>query len=61
MIISLYFNDGSCIHPNGITGLEIENGCITLVKWSYKIKKDNIVSVSRELIEGKETIEKFFD
>lgn len=30
---SMYFNDGSCIHPNGITCLEIENGTISLIKW----------------------------
>jgi UDP-2,3-diacylglucosamine pyrophosphatase LpxH len=29
-----YFNAGSCVFPGVITGLEIQNGEITLVKWS---------------------------
>lgn len=28
-----YFNDGSCVHPNSIIGIEIENLEISLVKW----------------------------
>lgn len=28
-----YFNDGSCVHPRCITGVEIKNGEIELVKW----------------------------
>ena len=57
---SLYFNDGSCIHPNGITCLEINNGKITLVKWIFKIKQDNVISVGRVEIEGNEPIDNFF-
>ena len=57
---SLYFNDGSCIHPNGITCLEIEKGNITLVKWEYKVSKDNLISVKRIVLEGKEPILNFF-
>ncbi len=33
-----YFNAGSCVYPGYITGLEIENGEITLVKWSAQSK-----------------------
>ena len=57
---SLYFNDGSCIHPNGITCLEIENGNISLVKWKLKLRKDGIISAGREVIEGPEKIISFF-
>ena len=32
---SCYFNDGSCVHPRCITALEIADGNITLVKWSW--------------------------
>ena len=28
-----YFNSGSCVHPRAITGIEIQNGTIALVKW----------------------------
>lgn len=58
---SLYFNDGSCIHPNGITCIEIENGNITLVKWEFKIKDNELISVGRTIIAGSEAIVNFFD
>lgn len=48
---SLYFNDGSCIHPNGITSLEIENGNITLVKWEFKLNKGELISVKRKVLD----------
>ncbi len=43
-----YFNDGSCVHPNCITAMEIENAEITLVKWDIKTKEDRSVYVDRE-------------
>lgn len=56
----LYFNDGSCIHPNGITCIEIENGKITLVKWFFHINEDNLMTVDREIIEGDVPLLEFF-
>lgn len=50
---SPYFNTGSCVHPTGITGIEIENRCITLVKWSLGTRDDQSVYVKREVL-GKE-------
>ncbi|MCB7302834.1 metallophosphoesterase family protein [Bariatricus massiliensis] len=47
-----YFNTGSCVHPRCITGIEIENNHITLVKWSVKARKDRTLSVEREVLEG---------
>ena len=47
---SLYFNDGSCIHPYSITGIEIENGLITLVKWDMITKEDGCLFVHRDPI-----------
>lgn len=57
---SLYFNDGSCIHPNGITCLEIQKGNITLVRWEFKINKNKILLVNRKVLEGSEPIINFF-
>lgn len=57
---SLYFNDGSCIHPNGVTGLEIENGNITLVRWEFNVTKDDLISVERKILDGNEPIINFF-
>ena len=31
-----YFNTGSCLYAGYITGLEIQNGNMTLVKWSTR-------------------------
>ena len=56
---SLYFNDGSCVHPNGITCIEIENGQISLVKWI--LFYDGVKFVGKRIyLEKTEDIEKFF-
>ena len=47
---SPYFNTGSCVHPAGITGIEIENRCITLVKWSLSTRGEQTVYVKREVL-----------
>jgi predicted phosphodiesterase len=47
---NLYFNDGSCVHPTSITGLEIINSEITLVKWSVKTTEDMRLYVNRQEI-----------
>ncbi len=57
---SLYFNDGTAIHPNGITCIEIVSGKITLVKWDFKIEKDNLVAIRREVIGSSENISDYF-
>lgn len=57
---SMYFNDGACIHPDGISCLEIENGKLTLVKWFYQIKENKLV-VERKKVMKEENIEKFFN
>lgn len=46
---SPYFNTGSCVHPAGITGIEIENRCVTLVKWTLGTNSDRTVLVEREI------------
>lgn len=57
---SLYFNDGSCVHPRCITALEIENGYITLVKWAEMTRKDRSLYVGREILEGPVKIQEYF-
>ena len=57
---SLYFNDGACIHPNGVSCLEIENGKITLVKWKFKLSKNNLISIGRFVIDGEIPINDFY-
>lgn len=45
-----YMNTGSCVHPDCITCLEIENGTVSLVKWFFSVKKDRTLYVAREIL-----------
>jgi predicted phosphodiesterase len=47
-----FFNDGSCVHPRSITGLEIENGEISLIKWQIDTNDDGVLQIVRVLLEG---------
>ncbi|MFZ7121864.1 MAG: metallophosphoesterase [Eubacteriaceae bacterium] len=55
-----YFNDGSCVHPRCITGIEIEYGLITLVKWTIKTKSDGTLFVSRVVLAGPRELKNYF-
>ncbi|MRI01836.1 serine/threonine protein phosphatase [Kriegella sp. EG-1] len=46
------FNDGSCVHPRSITGIEIENGQISLIKWQIASTEDGTLKIIRILLEG---------
>lgn len=48
----LYINTGSCVHPSGITAIEIENGEMTLVKWRMSTRQDMTLFVERSVITG---------
>ncbi|MEO1009747.1 MAG: metallophosphoesterase [Bacteroidota bacterium] len=47
-----YFNDGSCVHPRSITGIEIEKGEITLIKWQIATQEDGTLQIVRIVLEG---------
>lgn len=52
-----YFNSGSCVHPRCITGLEIQNGAISLVKWDLApelnaITGGGILTIQRTVLAG---------
>ena len=49
---ALYFNDGSCVHPRSITGIEISDGHISLIKWSVMVDDNQTLYVGRSLLEG---------
>lgn len=46
-----YFNDGSCVHPRNITGIEIVEGTIALVKWFIDTKDDGTLQIVKEYME----------
>ncbi|WCC42612.1 metallophosphoesterase [Tenacibaculum finnmarkense] len=54
-----HFNDGSCVHPRCITGLEIENDAITLVKWFVITSKNGTMKISKAILEGPEPISQY--
>ncbi|TVZ52940.1 metallophosphoesterase [Dokdonia sp. Hel_I_53] len=54
-----FFNDGSCVHPRSITGIEIENGCISLIKWKIATATNGTLRVVRIILEGPEKLESY--
>ena len=54
-----FFNDGSCVHPRSITGLEIEDGNISLIKWQISTSDGGTLKVIRILLEGPQKIEDY--
>jgi hypothetical protein len=55
-----YFNDGSCVHPHCITGLEIAGGKISLIKWYVNIKDNGALFIDKEVLDGPEKITSYF-
>ncbi|UCE93787.1 MAG: metallophosphoesterase family protein [Flavobacteriaceae bacterium] len=56
------FNDGSCVHPNSIIGIEIQNFSISLVKWHYQDSKGNSEKdkpIIQTILEGPVSLEKY--
>ncbi|MDO4170853.1 MAG: metallophosphoesterase family protein [Lachnospiraceae bacterium] len=47
---SPYFNTGSCVSPSGITCIEVEKRCMTLVKWSMGSKENLRLYVKRDVL-----------
>lgn len=48
----LYVNAGSCVHPKGITAIEIEDMQMNLVKWHMDAREDGTLFVKRETLES---------
>lgn len=55
-----YFNDGSCVHYFSITGIEIVEGKIMLIKWYTNTRKDGTLYVEREIIAGPRNLKDYF-
>jgi UDP-2,3-diacylglucosamine pyrophosphatase LpxH len=56
-----YFNDGSCVHRQFITALEIEKGAISLVRWINKTKADGTIYVGRDVLAGPQKLNGYFN
>lgn len=55
-----YFNDGCCIHPRDITGIEIDQGEIQLIEWSVLADDDGLLRVCREVMKGPRKVAELF-
>lgn len=56
-----FFNDGSCVHPRSITGIEIEKGSISLIKWQIATTETGILKVIRVLLEGPQKLKDYME
>lgn len=57
----LYFNDGCCTLHMHITGIEILDGSMSLIKWQVKTKTDRTLYVEKEILYGPISLEKYFN
>ena len=55
----LYFNDGCCVFPSAITTLEINSGCISLIKWKIEVDDKNSLYIKKSITGGPEKIEDY--
>lgn len=46
------FNDGSCVHPRSIIGIEIEDFHISLVRWVHDPENKNDNGITKTVLEG---------
>ncbi len=57
----LHFNTGSCVHPRCITGIEIHDGQIELVKWWVRPDDESgVLCVTKETKAGPKRLRDFF-
>ncbi len=47
-----YFNTGCCVHPRGITGIEIIDGKIMMIDWRVRPDKNGVLYIYRKIIRG---------
>ncbi len=55
-----YFNTGCCIHPRGITCLELTYGDISLVSWRMSSRRDGSLYIKRTVLQGPDPVEIFY-
>lgn len=54
-----HFNDGSCVHPHCIIGIEIVGLKIALIKWYEHKNEDGTFEMVKTILEGPTDLEKF--
>ncbi len=56
-----YFNNGSCVHPRCITGIEIASNKITLIKWFLTTHEDGTMQIIKEILEKPQKINDYIN
>lgn len=51
-----YFNSGSCVHPNGITCMELVSCRLSLIQWNMCVNENNALYVCRRVLSGSKTL-----
>ena len=59
MLFRSYFNTGCCIYPTIITGIEIFDGEIQLIRWKIEPDDKGILKVTRMVLRGPRPIKDF--
>jgi UDP-2,3-diacylglucosamine pyrophosphatase LpxH len=54
-----YFNDGSCVHPRSITGIEIVDLKISLIKWHIISRKNGTLQIVKTVLEGPKNLAEY--
>ncbi|MDJ0645365.1 MAG: metallophosphoesterase family protein [Flavobacteriaceae bacterium] len=52
-----YFNDGSCVHPKSIIGIEIKDLEISLVKWHNGLDEKKQNKIIKTVLEGPKSLD----
>lgn len=47
-----YMNTGCCVHPRGITGIELNGRSFSLVYWTIKPNKEGTLFIMKKVIKG---------
>jgi predicted phosphodiesterase len=55
-----FYNDGSCVHPRCITGIEIDHDELMLIKWWIRPDEDGRLYISREILAGPRQVSSLF-
>jgi predicted phosphodiesterase len=54
-----FFNCGSCVHPRSITGIEIYEGTIALIKWQIATNDLGVLQIVKEYMEGPVSLKEY--
>jgi hypothetical protein len=54
-----YFNDGSCVHPRSITGVEIVGGKIALIRWYMSALENGTLRIRRNVLAGPRRLQEY--